>query len=404
MKRSLLIIVLAALLLPAPARGQPAAPRTPPPADPLNVELEPIRCWWRTSAGAIRIGEPFSLVLTCAVLQNPAVQVVPDESRLGWEAIQLSPFEVISGVHPPDLYSGDRRFFQYEYTLRIINPGIIGQDIRIPDLLLSYRVNSTVAANASLQGRDLTYLMPPLSVKVISLVPADAPDIRDTANQSFGKSQELEYRANALRIIGIGAITLGALVVALAFLRILARRRPRQEVAARGLDESAILRAASRELAAIQRESDGSGWSGDLVSRALAAARIAGASALGRPIDQRRDEGDGAVEGRLAARGWLRRKPTTVSGAVTPEDLARALERLPAAASPSRRQLLEDLQHATATFTTTQYAREATFDRATLDEALSRLIAAVRRVRSSHAWPRSYFRRWAPRVEARQQA
>ena len=46
------------------------------------VETDPIRCWWRTSAGAVRIGEPFTLTLTCAVLDDEAVQVVPDESRL----------------------------------------------------------------------------------------------------------------------------------------------------------------------------------------------------------------------------------------------------------------------------------------------------------------------------------
>jgi hypothetical protein len=48
---------------------------------PQNVELDPIRCWWRTSTGAVRIGETFSVVLTCAVLQNEAVQVIPDSTQ-----------------------------------------------------------------------------------------------------------------------------------------------------------------------------------------------------------------------------------------------------------------------------------------------------------------------------------
>jgi hypothetical protein len=409
MKKRLLIVALTTLWLPGEARTQPPSPAAPPaaavtPVNPQTIEVEPIRCWWRTTSGAVRVGEPFALVLTCAVLQNEAVQVVPDESRLGWEAIQLAPFEVVSGSRPPDLYSGDRRFFQHEYTLRIINPSVIGTDIRIPDLLISYRVNSTVAQNAALQGRDLTYLMPPQSVRIVSLVPVDAPDIRDTSNQSFARSQELQYRANALRIIGLSTISAGVLLIGLAVIRAIASRKPKQQAGERGLDTSTILRSAAREVAAVQRESDASGWNADLVSRALVAGRLVGAGALGRPIDQRRVQDDEPVEGRLPVRGWLRRKAATVSGTVTPEDMTKALERLPASASPARRQLLEDLQHALTVLTTTQYAREATFDRSVLDEALTRLTTAARRVRSAHAWPKAYFRRLAPWMEARQQA
>src|SRR5438105_5438176 len=86
-----------------------------------NVEVDPIRCWWRTSAGGVRVGETFSIGLTCAVLENEAVQVVPDETRLGPAVIQLAPFEIVGGSHPGDLRTPDRRFFQYEYNLRIIN-------------------------------------------------------------------------------------------------------------------------------------------------------------------------------------------------------------------------------------------------------------------------------------------
>src|SRR5688500_4116287 len=42
------------------------------------VEMDPIRCWWRTSAGAVITGESFSVVLTCAVVETDSVQVVPD--------------------------------------------------------------------------------------------------------------------------------------------------------------------------------------------------------------------------------------------------------------------------------------------------------------------------------------
>ena len=78
MKRFLTFV--AGVLIAAPLWAQtPAAPA----AGTTNVEVDPIRCWWRTSTGAIRTGEPFDLTLTCAVLENEGVQVIPDESRLG---------------------------------------------------------------------------------------------------------------------------------------------------------------------------------------------------------------------------------------------------------------------------------------------------------------------------------
>ena len=58
------------------AAGLPASGQTPPnkPADAgiTNVEVDPIRCWWRTSSGSVRIGEHFDLWLTCAALETDA--------------------------------------------------------------------------------------------------------------------------------------------------------------------------------------------------------------------------------------------------------------------------------------------------------------------------------------------
>ena len=77
---------------PAPIFGQheahQQAPRstakvvpTPQPAKVLG--WEPIRCWRQSSAGAVTIGETFTIVLTCAVYESDNAQVIPDESRLG---------------------------------------------------------------------------------------------------------------------------------------------------------------------------------------------------------------------------------------------------------------------------------------------------------------------------------
>ena len=101
--------------------GRPAG-ADPRGGNARTSSVDPIRCWWRTSAGAVRIGEQFDVSLTCAVLESEAVSVVVDESRLGNAVVQMAPFEVVSGSHPADLHAGIRRFFQYHYRLRLINP------------------------------------------------------------------------------------------------------------------------------------------------------------------------------------------------------------------------------------------------------------------------------------------
>ena len=132
-----------------------------------TVQTDPLRCWWRTSAGAVRVGEPFTVVLTCAVLETDAATVVVDQTRLEPSVVQFAPFEVLGGSHGADLRTDDRRFFQYEYRLRLIGDGMFGKDVALPDTKLSYRVQSKVGQQASIQGRDQAYVLPAQSMRVL---------------------------------------------------------------------------------------------------------------------------------------------------------------------------------------------------------------------------------------------
>jgi hypothetical protein len=380
--------------------GMPGGSAAPPAAQDGTakmVEVDPLRCWWKSSVGGVRIGETFSVVLTCAVLQNDAVQIETDETRLGSSVVVMSPFETVRGSHPADIYSGDRRFFQYEYVLRLINPDNIGKDVPIPPMLLHYRVNSRVAANASLQGRDHLYVLPNLAIRVLSTVPTDATDIRDASNESFGIAESLGFRASVLEIVAITAIVLGSLMVLLSLVRLIVRQRKAKPAGERGVAESAILKRVSRELAEVRQETEAQGWNDALANRALAAARIAAAAAIGRPVGQSRKHRAQAGEGRVVIEGGRGRKSTIVSGGVTAADVTRALNRLPDEATPDQRQMLEDLATSLYTFTTAQYARETSFDRAALDEALKQAEGASGRLRSEQAWPKPQIRRWTTR-------
>src|ERR1700687_564151 len=263
------------------ARPSPGWAQQPAPSTEQMVQVDPIRCWGRTSARAVRIAETYDLTLTCAVLDNEMVQVVPDESRLGGAVIQMAPWEIAASSHPLDLRSGQRRFFQYQYTMRILNPDAVGKDVPIPIVLLHYRVNSKIAANASVQGRDLTYVLPPLTVRVLSMVTADSPDIRDSSGQSFSVPEELRLRAGVLEIAAITLAALGLLMIVVVLVRFVRGARKGTVAGERLLGDHAILARADRELSDVQRGAE-QGWNESLAGRALAASRIAAACALER--------------------------------------------------------------------------------------------------------------------------
>lgn len=389
-------IRLLALTLLAVLCARAAVPQTPATTPPgtASVEVDPIRCWWRTSAGAVRVGETLDLTLTCAVLENESVQVVPDESRLGSGVIQMAPFEIVGGGHPADLRSGLRRFFQYVYTLRIINPDAIGKDVKIPDLAIHYRVNSRVAANQALEGRDLTYFLPQQWVRVASMVPSDTADIRDAGGESFGTAETLGFRAGLFDIAAVTLIAFGALMVLIVLFQLTRTLRRPAAAGPRLLSTYGVLKAAVDHLRTVQREREQQGWSASLIDRALSASRVVAAGALGRPVSQRAASAKAvAGAGRLMAPGGPRGRAHAVSSAVTAADLARELAKPRETVDADRERLLEELRDALSTFSTAQYGRERSGDDGALDGALTSVVAAASRLKSEQAWIRTILRR-----------
>ncbi|HKB11384.1 MAG TPA: hypothetical protein VKD69_12035 [Vicinamibacterales bacterium] len=250
-----------------------------------DVQTDPLQCWWRTSAGAVRVGEPFAVVLTCAVLETDAATVVPDQSRLEPSVVQFAPFEVLGGSHGADLRTDQRRFFQYEYRLRLIAENMFGKDAALPETKISYRVQSKVGRNTAIQGRDQTYVLPAQSIKVLSLVPADAADIRDTPVETFGDIDQRSFRANLFTVVGTTLFVVAGLLALLGAVRLYRRYRAPVTAAERPITDGAILRGVGRELATVRRERDSNGgWTPDLAARALAALRVAATYALGRRV------------------------------------------------------------------------------------------------------------------------
>jgi len=357
-----------------------------------TVQTDPLQCWWRTSAGAVRVGEPFTVVLTCAVLETDEVTVVADQTRLEPSVVQFAPFEVLGGTHGADLRTEQRRFFQYEYRLRLIADGMFGKDVALPETKISYRVQSKVGQKTSLQGRDQTYVMPAQSMRVLSLVPADAADIRDTsASDTFGDLDQRAFRANLFTVIGSVLFVLAALMGVLGLVRLFQRYRKPAVVSERLISDRAILGGVGRELASVQRDRDAGSWTPELASRATGALRIAATYAIGRPVSQMpasrllADGGETAEPGRLILKaGWPRGKRIAVSGAVTPQTITRVLAR--PGTTAARTTLLESLSLALASFTTATFNREGKLDDAALDEALATAKRVLSRMKFEQWW------------------
>ena len=336
-------------------------------AGQAESQSDPIRCWWRSSAGAVAIGESFTATLTCAVREQPETRTVPDESRLAAAVVQLAPFEVLGGDHPADLRSPTHRFFQYHYTLRIIDRDVIGHDARFPDLQIPFRVH-TLTNGEWMAGRDRTYSMPGQSVHVLSLVPADAGDIRDSSESSFAEVSSLRFRARALEIAAYALLLLGAIVAAPAVWGLTRRRAVDPEQTRERISRRAVVRAVTEELATVERERV-AGWTPDLVARTLRALRLAAGSALNRDLSSRPLVASEAGAERLVfSRGLWQKRRFGISSSITPADLRAALSALPDTTTATRRLALQDLAASMQTLSAALY-RETFIADNQLDEA-----------------------------------
>ena len=342
------------------------------------VEVEPIKCWWRSSSTAVRSGEPFTLTMTCAVVETETNKVVPDFSKLDPTVVQLPPFEVLGGTHAGDLVVPGKRYFQYDYRMRLIAEDAFGNDVPVPPLEISYRIESQVKGSTeSMQGRDQSYSLPKASVRLISLVPDDTTDIREAPAMLFTSIENRDSRANLMQTTAGILFALAGVVVLVMLVSMLRRKKPVSAAAQTHLGHRTILAAVARELDAVQGQSRG-GWTQELAGRALAAARIAGAYAIGRAVGQRPAEGATPVDGVLVVRAFGKGE-VFVSGSATTESVQR----------------VPGLSDALKSLTTGRYGREEKFD-SMCDEALQTAIRVTKEQRSAH----SLMKEWASAFKA----
>ena len=356
----------------------------------VAAEESPLECWWRTDVTAVRVGQPFELLLTCSQADNESITAVADESRLDPGAIELTPFEVVGGTRAQDLRANGRRFFQYQYTLRLFGGGFFGKDVPIPSTLINFRLQTRIQGD-SVEGISRSYVLPAHSIRIISVVPAGASAIRDAPFRTFGEITARRFRANELLVAAVLQFGLSAAIAFAALARLRASDEQREK--AQLLSARQVLRGARRELASVDRERELGGWTKELVARAAGAIRIGGACALAESFSQTPAAGGSTPQaGQLAMRrSGFRRRWVYVSSSIT----ARALEETHPEDARSRP--IEQLHAALKELTAAQYGQLSTIDGAALDLTLQASTRAMRLVAADHRWPTRLLkgrRRW----------
>ena len=383
-----LLRVMLLLSLPFPVVAQPTDNTT---------AIDALRCWRRLGQNTVYVGERFTMTVTCSAVETDRARTLVDEVALEPATIEVDPFEVIDGEHYEDIRTGPFRFFQYLYTLRVINETNFGEDVEIPALELSYRIERRVGTDPALVGRELTYILPAEPVRVLSLVPRDLVDIRELAPTTFGDAQARTFRANALTLAAalLGILALG--MVALGAARIMLRRRGNAGPVEKRLPLSSIVGRAVDELASVRETITQDEWSVESAGRALTALRIGASVALkGQVVQHVINAGKPVHDGELRLRqGVFRRKTVVVSSgltAATLKDPTGVGEEPPIAA----RKTIDALGQAIATFTAARYGRDGSLATAELTQALENGITLLTQLR----WESTTLVRYATRLRA----
>jgi len=366
---------LASLLL---ATGGAAA--QPPVRPPTSaVEADPLTCWWRTSAAAVMAGERFTVTLTCSLYESDRDKVNVDASQFDATALALSPFEVVSGRRHEEVVAGSRRHVQYEYVVRHLGSGSFGQDVDLPSLSIKYRVQSSIGGT---EGRELTYVLPPLSMRLLSLVPPKTTDIREWTHGAFAELAERRRRANLWFIGAAVAFAFALALIGLAIVHLIGGYRARRPVGPRVFGPPTLLGGCVSDLGRLGDDVARGGWTTERMARALAGFRVASAVALGRAVAQAPlDDTTPIREGQVPFRsGVLRGTKMVMSASAS----APAIERRRPARGLGARQVeecLTTLARSLQVFTAARYAPAGDVDQAAIDEAWQAGLRATRRLR-----------------------
>ena len=353
-----------------------------------QAEPEPIKCWWKTDKTAVEVAEQFTLTLTCGVNETRGTKVVPKMELLDPGAVQLSPFEVVGGTRHDDIVAPPWRYFQFDYKLRLIDDDAFGEDEDIPSLSVTYNMQSDVPGAAP--GRDQMYNLPDLPVRILSLVPKKATDIRDSVQESFAAPKARLVRATGEFIAAGILFGLSVLMLAFAVVHVVRRKRERAPVHAAALSDTRLMRACLQEISRLRSDVIRNGWTPERAASALTVLRIGTAVAIGRPVSQSPvDMNAPAHEGQLSVRkGILKRERIAVSAPITSDSIERYRMNGNGRVTNIRtKAMIDDLGKSLVALSALRYSRNGSADTSALNRSLENACAAMKHLLIATLWP-----------------
>jgi cell division inhibitor SulA len=355
-------------------------------------EAPPIQCWLKANRSAVYVGQRFNVTLTCGVLETAQMAVLPDLVQIEPATIQFPPFEVMGGVRRPDVHADSRRYIQFEYTLRVIADGFFGRDVPIPPVSLKYTL-SVNSGGTMQQGRERTYLLPSIPVRVISLVPQLGGDLRDDSRNTFAEIEKRQLRSQIAMVAAAILFSFSFLYLFLTASAGVAHYRGGTARVARTLSNAAALASAARALRRARQAATSSGWNPELAAQALAGLRVAAALGLGRAVSQsladfERAPADGQIDARL---GVLRPRQVILSAAITSASMTAQLESSSPPVAPRLQAALEKLRDAIVVLSSVRYTRVDAPTTAAIDDAVDSAASGLRMLRIGMLAPLRYL-------------
>ncbi len=332
-----------------------------------EVATDALSCWWRSDKSSVRIGEEFAVTLTCRLVETGREKTVINESLIDPNVIALPPYQVKDGRRYKDIIriltgpDGPVTFrnVQYTYAVKLMGEGFFGKDVPLPPLEIRYHVDLVTNKDVVTPGKERTYILSPVPMRIQSLVPNGVNTIRDTGNQTFGDIESYRRKAIVMFIVA-GIFLILTLAVMLPILVQAAHGRRATVFNGTGFNGRDLLKCLTRELERIEEMRRTGSWDDASIGTALAVFRVGGALALARRIIQTPVEVETCGrEGQLElCKGFWPRMKVLVSASLTPEEMADELVRAnrQSAVAATRKALLEETQKAFAVFNNARYA------------------------------------------------
>jgi hypothetical protein len=360
------------------------------------VAADALVCWWRSDKSSIRIGEEFTVALTCRLADTSLEKTVLNESLLDPNVLALSPYQVKNGRRYKDIIrilpgpDGPVTFrsVQYAYTIKLIGEGFFGKDLPLSPLEIRYHIDLVTNKDVVTPGKERTYILSPLPMRIQSLVPKAANAIRDVGNGTFGDI-EGRRRSAVIAFMAAGILLFLPLLVLLPILVQAVHGKQERIFNGTVFRDKDLLRRLAGELDHVEKHCRTAPWDESSIRTVLSVFRVGGALAIGHRVAQLPVGAETrGREGQLELRkGFWPRTKVLVSASLTPEEMANemAAANWQGVGKARRKALLDETQRVFAVLNDVRYASPGdAAGREALDEALKTGLMLLRELRHDH--------------------